>query len=235
MSLSAVFLDLGGTLLTERTSRAQIYAAEARAAGLAVSPAEMEALMAESHAALPRDLEGAFRYSDAWFRAFQQRIFVQRLGLAAEGLAPLSDRLFARFEDASTFVLYPGARDLPRTLRRHGLRVGLVTNWSARVQTLLNAVGLGDAFDFVLCSASARLEKPDPAIFAEAARRAGFPPGRCLHAGDREDKDARGALSAGLAAILVDHSPGAGERVGLPCRVARSLAQLEGIILERSA
>ena len=234
MPLAAVFLDLSNTLLRERRQRAELYAEVAGGFGLELAPDEMAARMARAHAELPRELRGAFRYSDDCFRAFQRRVFSAE-DLAAERFAALSEALFARFEDPRTFVLYPGARELLRGLRAAGLRLGLISNWSARLPRLLRALELDLAFDFVLGSAEARCEKPEPAIFRLALERAGSSPERCLHAGDDPAKDAAGALSCGIAAALVDHQRGLGASERALCPVVESLGELEELILERAA
>lgn len=235
MSTHAVFLDLGGTLLREVPSRAAIYAEEARAVGLALSSEEMAASLARAHAALPRELGGAFRYSDAWFRALQRRVFVAERGLDPARFDELSERLFARFEDARTFHLYPGVRELLEALRRRRLLIGLISNWSERLPRLLRALELDSAFDLVLGSAALRLEKPDPALFELAVARAGASSEHCLHAGDHLENDALGALGAGLAAVLVDHEGHAGARERAPCPVVASLAELQDLILGRTS
>lgn len=231
-AVSAVFLDLGNTLLCERGSRAELYAAEGRVEGLEIGTAAMAELMARAHAALPRELDGAFRYSDAWFRAFQRRIFVDELGLPEVRLAALSQRLFTRFEDARTFELFPGARELLSSLRARGIVLGLISNWSERLPRLLDALELAPAFDFVLGSAALRMEKPERALFELAVRRAGVPRERCLHAGDDLERDVRGARAAGLAAVLVDHARRGA--AGTPCPVVTSLPALADLILSRA-
>jgi len=233
MPLAAVFLDLGNTLLCERSPRAVIYAQEAQRLGLALTPLEMATRMARAHAELPREFEGSFRYSDAWFRAFQRRIFApERLSPAQ--FAALSEALFARFEDARTFVLYPGARELLQALRVRGLCLGLISNWSARLPRLLSALELDSAFDFVLGSATLGLEKPEAAIFHLALQRARLGPELCLHAGDDARCDGGGAMACGIAAVLVDHQDKLGaERE--QCPVVKSLAELQDLILERAA
>ncbi len=235
MRFSAVFLDLGNTLLREHPGRAAIHAEEARAQGLDVDEAKMSACMARAHAELPREIDGSFRYSDAWFRAFQRRVFVDQLGLADARLAALSARLFARFEDARTFVLYPGARELLAALRARGITLGLISNWSERLPRLLDALGLRAGFDFVLGSAAMRMEKPEAGLFRAALTRAGVAAERCLHAGDDLERDARGALGAGLAAVLVDHQGRFDPAEDAPCPVVRSLGELQDLILGGSA
>jgi len=233
MSLAAVFLDLGNTLLHERPSRAEIYAEVAVSRGATVDARRMAELMARAHAELPLQLDGVFRYSDAWFRKFQERIFVEELGLAGEGFRALSDELFARFQDARTFVFYPGARELLAALRARGLVLGLISNWSERLPGLLAALELDRAFDFVLGSAAERLEKPDPRLFRSALRRAGVEPGDALHAGDDPTRDARGALAVGIPAVLVDHARRLGAEERALCPTVTSLQELGELILER--
>ncbi|MEZ5979912.1 MAG: HAD-IA family hydrolase [Planctomycetota bacterium] len=202
--LRAVSLDLGGTLLTESPSRYQIYAEEAQAEGIDVSSEEMGRVMGAAHARLPEVLDGSYRYSDPWFERFIREVFAVELGLDESRLPHVTERLFARFQDAASFALFPGIDALLTGLRAAGLRVGLLSNWSARLPKLLEAVGLGGAFDFVVCSAIDRVEKPDPAAFRLAAARAGVAPERCVHAGDRADLDGA-AADVGMTFVLVRH------------------------------
>lgn len=230
-AIAAVSLDFGGTLAFEVPSRAALYAEEARAVGLDVTDAGMEACMARVHAEMPREVQGAFRYSDAWFRAFQRRVLVDELGLSPEHLPGASARIFRRFEDPASFRLHPGARELIGALRAARLRVGIVSNWSVHLPRLLVGLGLDAGLDFVLVSAIERLEKPDRALFERAAARAGAEPMRCLHAGDRLHDDARGALGAGFRAVLVDHGGLHGLSANSPCPVVAGLAELQDLIL----
>jgi len=230
MAHKAVFLDLGDTLVTERTSRAAVYAEVARAHGLALRAEELAPAMARAHGELPQRLpEGAFRYSDTWFRAFQRHVFAD-LALPPARFEALSRALFAAFEDARTFRLHAGARELLAELRARGFVLGLLSNWSARLPRLLAALGLTRAFDHVLGSAALELEKPDPALFRLALARAGVEPRDALHAGDRLDLDVAGARAVGMHAVLVDHA-GRHDPAGLPCPRVRSLPELLDRIL----
>jgi putative hydrolase of the HAD superfamily len=235
MSLQAVFLDLGNTLLHERPSRFEIYAQVARARGVPIAGPAMKLLMARAHAELPREIDGHFRYSDVWFRAYIRQVFHVQLGIAEATLPELSAELFGRFEDARTFVLYPGARELLETLRGRGLGVGAISNWSARLPRVLRALDIAQEFDFVLCSAIERLEKPDPAIFRAALARAGVRPEAALHAGDHMEKDVAGARAAGIEAVLVDHEGTAASAENGAYRRVRGLFELRSLILDRLA
>ncbi len=205
MPLQALFLDVGDTLLTERSSRFAIYAEAAAARGLEAGPARLRELMVEAHRALPRHLDGAFRYTDPWFEAFIQRIFQAGLGLASERLPELCSELFERFEDPATFRLYDGARTFLSDMRARGLRLGVISNWSARLPRLLDRLELSDAFDVVLSSALEACEKPEPEIFTRALARLDVAASSALHVGDRPDNDVKGAAAVGLPAVLLDH------------------------------
>jgi putative hydrolase of the HAD superfamily len=234
MTRKAVFLDLGDTLVTERTSRASVYASVARAHGLVVEDAELAAAMRRVHDELPQRLPGgAFRYSDAWFRAFQERVFAGH-GLGPERFAALSRALFAAFEEARTFRLHAGARELVLDLRHHGFVVGLISNWSARLPRLLAELGLAEVLDPVLGSAELELEKPAPALFRLALARAGVAPEDALHAGDRLDLDVAGAQAVGMGAVLVDHAR-RHDPARVACPVVRSLPELRDRILSGPA
>jgi putative hydrolase of the HAD superfamily len=206
MPLRAVFLDVGNTLVRERPSRFEIYALCARQYGLQISTERMQELMRAAHRDLPREVAGAWRYSERWFEAYIERIFATDLGLDQGRLQALSRDLFARFADPATFELFPGAAELCEALRARALVVGLVSNWSARLPLLVEQLGLSQCTDFVLCSALERAEKPDAEIFRRALARAGARADEALHAGDDLEKDFHGARRAGLRAVLVDHA-----------------------------
>jgi HAD superfamily hydrolase (TIGR01549 family) len=212
---SALLLDFGGTLAIESPPRARIYADAAARRGLVVTEAEMAAQMGAAHEALPRRVEGAFRYSRPWFERFIEVIFVERLGLSSDDLAGVQDELFDRFADARTFVVFPGARELLARARDRAVPVALVSNWSFALEDLVR--GLGLRFDAILCSAVEEVEKPEAAIFERALDRLGARAGDALHVGDSIRNDVEGARAVGLAAALVDrdgrHPEFAGTRI----------------------
>lgn len=228
--LAAVFLDAGGTLLCEVPSRAAIYAEAARARGIEIDEAAMRGLMYRTHAALPQRLDGHFRYTQAWFARFIERIYFGELQLAPGRLDDLCSELFARFADPRTFRLTPGARELVSELRARGLVVGVISNWSERLPALLAQLGLGAELDFVLASAIEQCEKPQPEIFLRALARAGVDASRALHAGDDLTRDVHGARGVGILPLLV----GQGGATGSPdvLRV-HDLFELRRWIVER--
>lgn len=205
MALKAIFIDVGNTLLYEKPSRFEIYAERARARDLRLETSAMRDLMHRAHRELPREIGGAFRYSDPWFNSYIERIFHDYLGILKTEMAPLREELFGRFSDPATFGVFEGGFEMLEEWRAHGLKIGIVSNWSARLPGLLDRLKLTERVDFVLCSAIERLEKPDPMLFERALQRAGVRPDEALHAGDDFEKDVLGAQHVGMRAVLVDH------------------------------
>jgi FMN hydrolase / 5-amino-6-(5-phospho-D-ribitylamino)uracil phosphatase len=89
----------------------------------------------------------------------------------------------------------PEAASVLEVLGRH-FRLGAISNGNADVFR----TPLGRFFDFAVPAAEAGAAKPDPAIFREAARRAGLTAAAMLHIGDDPVCDVLGARNAGLHA-----------------------------------
>jgi putative hydrolase of the HAD superfamily len=228
--LAAVFLDAGGTLLRERSSRAAIYAEAAREAGLEVGELEMRERMYRLHAALPRSVGPHFRYSRGWFQAFIEGVFVGELGLSPGRLPALSEALFERFADPRNYTLLPGAAELVEGLAHRGLCVAVVSNWSEALPGLLEGLGLARHLRFSVVSALVGCEKPEPEIFERALALAGVPAAAALHAGNDLERDVRGARAAGILPVLVNGMASPSE----PCERAADLFELERLIAERA-
>jgi len=99
---------------------------------------------------------------------------------------------------------YPGVPEALAELRRR-VPLAVVTDGNPELQlSKLVSLGLSDAFDAVVLSDELGRErrKPDAAPFLLASAELGVPARRCLHVGDRPDKDVDGARAAGLAGAV---------------------------------
>lgn len=109
---------------------------------------------------------------------------------------------------AIQFEAYEDAAPALAALRQRGLRLVCVSNWDYALPEVLERVGLADALDGVVTSASIGAPKPDPAIFEAALGLAGCTAAEALHVGDTAD-DVEGARAAGIEVLRIGREGGA--------------------------
>jgi putative hydrolase of the HAD superfamily len=113
-----------------------------------------------------------------------------------------------------------------KPLYRLGVISNTVGSGDAEVAEALERAGLSRLLDALVTSRDFGKAKPDPAIFAEGARRLGVPLDQTLMVGDRLDTDVAGALNAGIPAVWLRH-PGAIAIPGIaPTHVIERLGEL---------
>jgi len=101
-------------------------------------------------------------------------------------------------------TINPEAARLVRGLADRGIPSVLLTNSARRGSTWSAFLAAAEhpPFRHIVSSADVGRRKPDPEMFAEAARRLGVPLAEVLHVGDRWELDVAGALAAGCGAAL---------------------------------
>ncbi|TMD42736.1 MAG: HAD family hydrolase [Chloroflexi bacterium] len=123
----------------------------------------------------------------------------------------------------------PGAVETLARLHGH-YRIGVISNTvgsgDAEVAQVLDQVGLGRFIDALVTSRDFGRAKPDPAIYAEGARRLGVPLDSTCMVGDRLDTDIAGALNAGIAGVWLRHSDALPIDGIIPTHVITRLAEL---------
>jgi phosphoglycolate phosphatase len=121
--------------------------------------------------------------------------------------------------------VYPGAHETLVCLRAQGVKLAVVTNKEQRfTQPVLQAHGLLDAFDLVLCGDSLPAQKPDPLPLRHCLEKFGVAEARALYVGDSET-DVITARNAGVAIWAVPY----GYNGGQPIESARPDQVLSGL------
>lgn len=84
--------------------------------------------------------------------------------------------------------------------------VGLITNFdhSPHIHNVLDSTNLKSFFDFIIVSDEVNCKKPEREIFEISLSRSGLNPEEVVYVGDNPEDDIKGALNAGLNAILID-------------------------------
>jgi len=125
---------------------------------------------------------------------------VTRFGLASDLGEMLLNDYRAGF--ARACVLFPDAVSTLSRLRASGLRLGLITNGSLRMQSRkLECLALAPLVDTVLISDAEGVSKPDCRIFHRALERLDIAAAQAVFVGDHPDLDVAGARAAGMQAI----------------------------------
>jgi putative hydrolase of the HAD superfamily len=217
--LNAVLFDLDDTLVDQVTASGA--AVVAWAAGLGMTGPDVPvrwAAVSERHYA---------RYQTREITFTGQRRERVRDFLGTELSDVEADELFAgylrRYE--AGWTVFDDAVPALRRARTAGLTVAVLTNGDEDQQRRkLDRLGLAPEVDVLIASSALPAGKPDPRAFGSAVALLGVDAGQALMVGDSLEKDVRGAVAAGLPAVLLDRA-GAHPDPGGP--VVRTLHELD--------
>lgn len=204
-----VYFDAAGTLLQPWPSVGTVYARACRPHGLMATPAEVDVAFGRVwRLRLQRRDRGlvlAGRDEEAarqWWRYLVEEVLVA-LNFTGDR-AGCFEACYRSFADPGSWQVFPEVQEVVSCLRQSGVGVGILSNWDARLPSLLDALGLSPLFEHVLVSALEGCAKPDQEIFRRAAARAGLAASRILHVGDDPRLDLAAAQAAGFHALLLD-------------------------------
>jgi HAD superfamily hydrolase (TIGR01509 family) len=209
-SIQAVFFDAGYTLLCMDPDQPTLFARTCAALGIAIDPQRLPAAVERANVLLgprqPADVPAPF--SQAAVDAFWTRYNRELLSVCAVRAsdAERAEEVYRLFAASIRWRVYDDVPSVLATLRRRGLRTGVISNWTGELEDVLAQTGLLAYFDFALDSARLGHEKPHAPIFEEALRRSGVPAHAALHVGDSVPHDVEGALQWGLRAVLLDRA-----------------------------
>ena len=125
--------------------------------------------------------------------------------------------------------LYAGVREGLNYLSNNNFRLGCVTNkMSQFTNTILETLGIKDAFGIVISGDTLTKKKPDPLPLLHAAEHFSVSPSMSLMVGDSLN-DVQAARAAGFQVLCVSYGYNLGQDIHLanPDFVVDSLAELE--------
>ena len=167
--------------------------------GLALDPERYEAArlaaidVVQQHPELVHDEE-------IWI-AFTEQIMVG-MGGDAGRCRECAVEMVREWERHDNFHLYDDAVPVLDEVRRHGLRVGLISNGQRDLVEFADHHGLN--VDAAVGSTAHGRIKPHPSIFETALAELGVDAAEAVMVGDSVEDDIRGARALGIRAILVD-------------------------------
>ena len=165
-------------------------------------------------------------------RVLVRRALAGGLDHAAVGDAETEEAL-ARFLDIYAdchhlTALYPGVHELLEALSTAAVELAVVTNKPERfVAPLLEQVGLGGYFRWIIGGDTLPQQKPDPAALLQVMRLAGVDAVQALFVGDSRN-DVLAARAAGVPCVAVSYGYNHGRPIAeeQPSLLVDSLAEL---------
>lgn len=229
--LRAVFFDVGNTLLKPYPSVPEVCRQVLAEAGHMRDLSAIDELMP----LVDEYYEDRYREDDTFWTdegetsqvwVGMYSILCRKLGLEDQA-EELARSVYDKFGDPAHWRLYPDVEPGFRRLQAAGSKIGIISNWDARLTGLMTGLGLAPYLDTIVCSAEVGLHKPDPRIFELACSRLDLEPGEAAHVGDHHYADVLGAEASGMTAVLIDRHGAEKPRHG---RFIRTLDDLESAL-----
>ncbi len=161
--------------------------------------------------------------------AFTEEIVLHMGGDPGAARACATD-MVREWERHENFSLYEDALPVLGELRRHGLKIGLISNGQRDLEEFVNHHTLD--VDAVVGSKAHGRVKPHASIFVAALQALAVGPEETAMVGDSYEDDIEGARALGIRAILLDRDgafPGAADRIdtlfALPAALGLAHAQ----------
>ena len=227
MGIRVVFLDFGGTLshnwFSDGGNPAAAWVAVAAQQGLHLKVEAVEHALAEANRELAPTIYSYLGRTSEYWRLHDDRVS-DSLGIR-EGRAALFSSLDRWFADGEVGELYPDTVPALEAVGRQGYRMGVISNHTDRLLSILDRHRLREFFESVTFSQEAGVEKPEKGVFALALRRMRCAPEEAVFVGDSWNADVVGARGVGIRPIWLNRSdrppPGS-------CDTLRDLSELPG-------
>jgi HAD superfamily hydrolase (TIGR01549 family) len=142
-------------------------------------------------------------HDDEIWIAFMAEI-VQGMGGDQKRAYQCGRELSRAWSVSANFELYEDALPVLEELRRHELKIGLVSNTGRDLGEFIVHHGLD--VDAAISSGAHGKVKPDPTIFVAVLRQLGVEPAATAMVGDSIDDDVEGARQLGMSAFLLDRA-----------------------------
>ena len=141
---------------------------------------------------------------------------------------PQEKRGVALFEDVFPALhRFQGPNELGCTFH-----LGVITNWGARVFTLMNELGLSDYFQTIVCADDVSNPKPHKDIFLFASQAANLQPEECFFVGDSFYDDGVGSCQAGFQGVWLNRRNECPDDASFPIPMVSSLLDFSHLVFK---
>jgi putative hydrolase of the HAD superfamily len=200
MDIQAVLFDLDFTLAKPGPDLGpEGYQRLGRRFGLELDPSLYKEARAKAVEGLRKHPD--FRHDEEVWIAFTERI-IRGMGGDSDRAYECAVEMTRAWEHAHNFDLFDDVPPVLAELRRHGLKLGIVSNTGRDVHEFLEHHNL--EVDAALSSRVHGKVKPHPTIFQAVLDSLGVQAERSAMVGDSPEDDLEGARALGMRAFLVD-------------------------------
>ena len=205
--IRAVVFDVGGTLVYPAVPVGETYARVARKHGAKLSPEATTTAFREAFKSCSPRAKGAVPSDGndrAWWRQVVAKSTIDQAFPDPAAFEAFFEEVYLYFANAEAWGIYPEAIEVLEALRDRDIELAILSNWDARLHTVLDGSGLGEYLPNRFISAELGWEKPDPAIYRHVAEILRLPPGSLLSVGDDPKNDVEGPRKAGWQAQQIE-------------------------------
>jgi putative hydrolase of the HAD superfamily len=207
--IRGIVFDAVGTLIKPVPSVAEAYVAAAGRQGVVLDRDEVKArfsLHFQSDHVHADD--GVLSTNDATERRRWRMIVA---GVLPEVSEPdrAFDELWDHFGRPDSWRCFPDVLPVLQSLTERGIAVCVGSNFDGRLRGVVKGLPeLNDRLESLVISSEVGFRKPHPSFFRAACDQLGLSPKSVLCVGDDPENDVRGAIRAGLSALLLSRGNG---------------------------
>jgi putative hydrolase of the HAD superfamily len=203
----AILFDAGETLVHPTPSFPERFSEVLATEGHPCAPEEV----VEASKAVFHRFSEAARNGELWTTSpqrsarFWNDVYDRMLAsLGLPGQDGIRDRLYATFTDLASYGLFEDVLPTLDALRPGGALLGIVSNYEAWLEDLLERLGVRDRFPVRVISGVVGVEKPDERIYRLALERAEARAEEAVYVGDNPEFDVWPAAALGMTPVLID-------------------------------
>ncbi len=203
----AFVFDVGGTLIYPADPVGETYAKFAHTYGVKL-PAEATttAFREAMKSGAPRAKDAIPNYGDdrVWWKQVVRQSMGDKVFADNAAFEAFFEEVYLYYAKPEAWGVYPEVFEVLEALRDHAVDLVVLSNWDARLHTVLDGNGLGEYFSQRFISAELGWEKPDPAIYRHVAEILRIPPTGLMSVGDDPQNDINGPKKAGWQALQIE-------------------------------
>lgn len=205
-SVRLVTFDVTNTIIRVLGSVGQNYTKVAAMYGKSVDPSRLDACFKQAYKhqmeQYPNFGVNSSLTPTTWWDRVVKDTF-RKAGTDEQQLDAISKHLYGHFATRQGWEVLPQAERTLISLKRKGIKLGIVSNFDDRLEKILTELSLMHYFDFVLSSAVVKMQKPDPGIFKMALKLADVKSEEALHVGDNILTDYEGSRAVSMFGVLL--------------------------------